>query len=59
MTTDLSGGHLVARALGRQASGVFTLCGGHILPIYDGCLAEDIESWTRATSRPAAHAADA
>ena len=41
--TDLNGGHLVART--RQQAGVrhlFTLCGGHILPIYDGCLTEGV-----------------
>ena len=33
------GGHLVARALAKAGvKCVFTLCGGHIAPIYDGCL---------------------
>ena len=34
---ELTGGQLVARTV-RQAgvSHVFTVCGGHILPIYDG-----------------------
>jgi acetolactate synthase-1/2/3 large subunit len=36
---DLNGGHLVARTLKQAGVGhVFTLCGGHILPIYDGCI---------------------
>ncbi|MGH7404135.1 MAG: thiamine pyrophosphate-binding protein, partial [Candidatus Rokuibacteriota bacterium] len=38
---DLSGGHLVARTLRHAGVGhIFTLCGGHILPIYDGCITE-------------------
>ena len=40
----ISGGHLVAKAL--RAEGVdtiFTLCGGHIIDIYDGCLDEGIK----------------
>src|SRR5712692_8419017 len=36
---DLNGGHLVARTLKQVGVGhIFTLCGGHILPIYDGCV---------------------
>ena len=39
----ISGGRLVAKAL--KAEGVdtiFTLCGGHIIDIYDGCIDEGI-----------------
>lgn len=37
------GGRLVARALKREGvDTVFTLCGGHIMNIYDGCLDEGI-----------------
>ena len=33
----MTGGELVARVLKEAGVGhVFTLCGGHILPIYDG-----------------------
>jgi acetolactate synthase-1/2/3 large subunit len=40
---DLTGGHLVARTLARAGVGhIFTLCGGHIRPIYDGCLNESV-----------------
>ena len=43
---DLTGGRLVARVLKEAGVGhVFTLCGGHILPIYDGCLDEGIEQY--------------
>jgi acetolactate synthase-1/2/3 large subunit len=57
---DLTGGQLVARVLG--AAGVrhvFTLCGGHILPIYDGCLDEGIAVIDVRHEQAAAHAADA
>lgn len=41
--TDLHGGQLVARALKKEGvTHVFTLCGGHIMPIYEGCLDEGI-----------------
>jgi acetolactate synthase-1/2/3 large subunit len=64
----LHGGQLVARALAKEGvSHLFTLCGGHIQNIYDGCLDEGIrvvdfrheqaaghaaEGWARATGRP-------
>ena len=39
----ISGGHLVARALKNEGvDTIFTLCGGHIIDIYDGCLDEGI-----------------
>jgi hypothetical protein len=38
---DLTGGERVAQVLKQAGVGhVFTLCGGHILPIYDRCLKE-------------------
>jgi acetolactate synthase-1/2/3 large subunit len=55
----LSGGHLVAKAL--KAEGVdtiFTLCGGHIIDIYDGCLDEGIRIVDVRHEQVAAHAAD-
>jgi acetolactate synthase-1/2/3 large subunit len=57
---DLTGGALVARVL-RQAGvqHAFTLCGGHILPIYDGCLDEGIALVDVRHEQAAAHAADA
>ena len=58
--TDLSGGHLVARTLRQAGVGhVFTLCGGHILPIYDGCLAEGIQIVDMRHEQACAHAGDA
>jgi len=57
---DLSGGELVARVLKEAGVGhVFTLCGGHILPIYDGCLTEGIRLIDVRHEQAAAHAADA
>ncbi|MBP2478758.1 acetolactate synthase-1/2/3 large subunit [Crossiella equi] len=55
----ISGGHLVAKAL--KAEGVdvvFTLCGGHIIDIYDGCADEGIELIDVRHEQVAAHAAD-
>jgi len=55
----VSGGHLVAKAL--KAEGVdtiFTLCGGHIIDIYDGCLDEGIRIIDVRHEQVAAHAAD-
>ena len=55
----ISGGHLVARAL--KAEGVdtiFTLCGGHIIDIYDGCLDQGIRIVDVRHEQTAAHAAD-
>jgi acetolactate synthase-1/2/3 large subunit len=67
-TTQLHGGLLIARRL--KAHGVtklFTLSGGHIFPIYDGCRAEGIdivdvrhesaaafaaEGWAKVTRQP-------
>ncbi len=55
----ISGGRLVAKAL--KAEGVdtiFTLCGGHIIDIYDGCLDEGIRIIDVRHEQVAAHAAD-
>ena len=50
---DLTGGRLVARVLKQAGVGhVFTLCGGHILPIYDGCLDEGIALIAGRARRP-------
>ncbi|MFW5417619.1 acetolactate synthase [Nocardiopsis sp. CNT-189] len=57
--TSISGGHLVAKAL--KAEGVdvvFTLCGGHIIDIYDGCADEGIDIIDVRHEQVAAHAAD-
>jgi acetolactate synthase-1/2/3 large subunit len=55
-----TGGQVVARVLKQAGVGhVFTLCGGHILPIYDGCLDEGIAVIDVRHEQAAAHAADA
>ena len=57
---ELTGGELVARVLTQAGVGhVFTLCGGHILPIYDACLKEGIGIVDLRHEQAAAHAADA
>ena len=57
---DLTGGHLVARTLrGAGVRHVFTLCGGHILPIFDGCLSEGVGIIDVRHEQAAAHAGDA
>ena len=56
----ISGGHLVARALKAEGvEAIFTLCGGHIIDIYDGCLDEGIHIIDVRHEQAAAHAADA
>lgn len=68
MAELIHGGRLIARALkSEQVECIFTLCGGHIQAIYDGCLDEGIrvvdtrheqtaghaaDGWARATGRP-------
>ncbi len=54
------GGELIARALKAQGvNALYTLCGGHILPIYEGCLNNDIRVIDFRHEQAAAHAADA
>ena len=56
---SISGGHLVAKALKNEGIDVvFTLCGGHIIDIYDGCLDEGIKIIDVRHEQVAAHAAD-
>src|ERR1017187_7965585 len=54
-----SGGHLVAKALKNEGvDTIFTLCGGHIIDIYDGCIDEGIRIVDVRHEQVAAHAAD-
>jgi acetolactate synthase-1/2/3 large subunit len=58
-TQTISGGHLVAKALKNEGVEViFTLCGGHIIDIYDGCVDEGIDVIDVRHEQVAAHAAD-
>jgi len=53
------GGRIVARALKNEGiDHVFTLCGGHIQNIYDGCLDEGIRVVDVRHEQTAGHAAD-
>lgn len=57
---NIMGGHLVAKMLAQENVGtIFTLCGGHIAPIYDGCLDEGIDIVDTRHEQAAGHAADA
>lgn len=56
---DLHGGRHVARALKREGvTHLFTLCGGHIMPLYEGCLDEGIRVVDVRHEQAAAMAAD-
>ena len=55
----VSGGHLVAKALKSEGvDTIFSLCGGHIIDIYDGCIDEGIDVVDVRHEQVAAHAAD-
>src|SRR4030095_4472573 len=55
----MHGGRIVARALKQEGVPyVFTLCGGHVMSIYDGCLDEGIGVVDVRHEQSAAHAAD-
>ena len=57
---QVHGGRLVAQALKRHGVDVvFTLCGGHIQAIYDGCIDEEIAIYDTRHEQTAAFAADA
>ena len=57
--TIVSGGRLVAKALRNEGvDTIFTLCGGHIIDIYDGCIDEGIRIVDVRHEQTAAHAAD-
>lgn len=56
---QIHGGRVVAKALkAEDVSYVFTLCGGHVMPIYDGCIDEGIGVIDVRHEQTAAHAAD-
>lgn len=54
------GGELVARSLAAQGvSAIYTLCGWHVAPIYEGCLNNEIAVLDFRHEQAAGHAADA
>jgi acetolactate synthase-1/2/3 large subunit len=60
VTESLQGGRLVARALAAEGvDTVFTLCGGHVMPIYEGCRLEGLRVIDTRHEQAAAHAAEA
>src|SRR5438094_10164137 len=59
MNEPRHGGHLIAQVLKQEGvTHLFTLSGGHIAPIYDGCVAEGIRIVDFRHEQAAAHAAD-
>jgi acetolactate synthase-1/2/3 large subunit len=55
----VSGGHPVAKALQNEdVDTIFTLCGGHIIDIYDGCIDEGIRIVDVRHEQFVAHAVD-
>src|SRR5947208_15225092 len=59
MDEPRDGGHLIAAVLKREGvSNLFTLSGGHIAPIYKGCVDEGIRIVDFRHEQAAAHAAD-
>lgn len=59
MPQMVHGGRLIAKTLAREGiDALFTLCGGHIAAIYDGCLDEGIRVVDVRHEQTAGHAAD-
>jgi len=59
MTGAVHAGHLIAQSLKQEGVQIlFTLSGGHIAPIYDGCVREGIRIVDFRHEQAAAHAAD-
>lgn len=60
MTDKLQGGRLAARAVAAHGvDAVFTLSGGHVMPIYEGCRHEGVRVLDVRHEQAAAHAAEA
>jgi acetolactate synthase-1/2/3 large subunit len=60
MAEQVQGGRLAARAI--RAEGVdtvFTLCGGHVMPVYEGCRHEGVRVLDVRHEQAAGHAAEA
>ena len=59
MPQMVHGGRLIAKTLAREGiDTLFTLCGGHIAAIYDGCLDEGVRVVDVRHEQSAGHAAD-
>lgn len=60
MAETVQGGRLAARALAAEGVGaVFTLSGGHIMPVYEGCRHEGVRVVDVRHEQAAGHAAEA
>ncbi len=60
MADKLQGGRLAARAIAAQGvDTIFTLSGGHVMPIYEGCRHEGVRVLDVRHEQAAAHAAEA
>ena len=60
MGDQVQGGRLAARAVAAEgADTIFTLSGGHVMPIYEGCRLEGIRVLDVRHEQAAAHAAEA
>ena len=60
MAERMQGGRLAARAIKAEGvDAVFTLCGGHVMPIYEGCRLEGMQVIDVRHEQAAAHAAEA
>ena len=59
MAERLQGGRLAARAIAAHGvDTIFTLSGGHVMPIYEGCRLEGVRVVDVRHEQAAAHAAD-
>ena len=59
MAEVMIGGHVIAKQLLHEGvKCIFTLCGGHVAPIYDGCLVNGIDIVDTRHEQAAVHAAD-
>ena len=60
MAEQVQGGHLAARAIAAEGvDTIFTLCGGHVMPIYEGCRLEGVRVIDVRHEQAAGHAAEA
>jgi thiamine pyrophosphate-dependent acetolactate synthase large subunit-like protein len=60
MAEQVQGGLLAARAIAAEGvDTIFTLCGGHVMPIYEGCRIEGVRVIDVRHEQAAAHAAEA
>jgi len=60
MAEQVQGGRLTAQAIAAEGvDTIFTLCGGHVMPIYEGCRLEGMRVIDVRHEQAAAHAAEA